>query len=191
MPNNPFSPEYEVFELKKAAARRGEPVCMSNENQHSHCVMGIDPGLTGAIAFYFPSNPDRVLAEDMPIAGGEVDANTLAERIKQLGPDVAILEVVGAMPKQGVSSTFKFGAAYGAVRGVLGALQVRTVLVRPAVWKRALRLDSDKEKSRALALRTFAATPGHFSRKKDHSRAEAALLAMYGGRAARALDGAF
>lgn len=148
----------------------------------SHCVMGIDPGLSGAISFFFPSHPDRVIAEDMPAAGGEVDAATLAQRIKQIGPDVCILEAVGAMPKQGVSSTFKFGASYGAVRGVLAALQVRTVLVRPAVWKKALHLDKDKEKSRALALRTFAASPEHFARKKDHSRAEAALLAMYGSR---------
>jgi hypothetical protein len=32
----------------------------------------------------------------------------------------------------------------------------------------------------ALALRLFAASPEHFSRKKDHGRAEAALLAVYG-----------
>jgi hypothetical protein len=31
-----------------------------------------------------------------------------------------------------------------------------------------------------LALRTFAKSPEHFSRKRDHSRAESALLALYG-----------
>jgi len=168
-----------------AAAQRwmtSAPLAASGLTTAPRCIMGIDPGLSGAISFYFPSHPDRVIAEDMPIAGGEVDATTLAQRIKQLRPDVAILEVVGAMPKQGVSSTFKFGVSYGAVRGVLAALQIRTVLVSPSVWKKALRLDKDKEKSRALALRTFAATPEHFARKKDHSRAEAALLAMYGSR---------
>jgi len=41
-------------------------------------------------------------------------------------------------------------------------------------------LGSDKEKSRALALRTFSKTPEHFNRKKDHGRSEAALLALYG-----------
>jgi hypothetical protein len=29
-------------------------------------------------------------------------------------------------------------------------------------------------------LRLFAASPEHFSRRKDHNRAEAALLALYG-----------
>lgn len=155
------------------------------------CILGIDPGLTGACAFFFPSAPDRVAAEDMPVVAGEVDAATLAARIIQMGPTFAVAERVSSMPKQGVASTFKFGASYGAVRGVLAALQIRTHLVAPAVWKKHFRLDSDKEKARALALRLFAASPEHFSRKKDHGRAEAALLAVYGasldlgGRAAR------
>jgi hypothetical protein len=73
----------------------------------------------------------------------------------------------------------------------LAALQIRTHLVAPAIWKKHFRLDPDKEKSRALALRLFAASPEHFSRKRDHNRAEASLLAVYGtsldlgGRAAR------
>jgi hypothetical protein len=86
------------------------------------------------------------------------------------------------MPKQGVSSTFKFGASYGAVLGVLAALKIRTVLVSPTTWKRHFALDSDKEKSRALALRTFAQTPEHCARKKDDGRAEAALLALFGAK---------
>jgi hypothetical protein len=144
------------------------------------CILGIDPGLTGACAFFFPGAPDRVAAEDMPVVAGEIDCATLARRIVQMGPAVAIVERVGAMPGQGVSSTFKFGRSYGAVLGVLAALQIRTHLVTPALWKKHFKLDSDKEKSRALALRLFAASPEHFSRKKDHGRAEAALLAVYG-----------
>jgi hypothetical protein len=127
----------------------------------------------------------------MPAAGGEVDCATLARRVAQIGPAVAIVERVSAMPGQSVSSTFKFGQSYGAALGILAALQIRTHLVAPAVWKKYFRLDSDKEKSRAAALRMFPATAHYFSRKKDHGRAEAALLAVYGasldlgGRAAR------
>jgi hypothetical protein len=142
--------------------------------------MGGDPGLSGAIAFYFPEAPDRVIAEDMPVVAGMVDCATLAARIRQMAPGLAIVERVASMPKQGVSSTFKFGTAYGAILGVLAALEVRTVLVTPQVWKKHFRLDRDKEKGRALALRTFAKTPEPFCRKKDHGRAEAALLALYG-----------
>ena len=155
------------------------------------CILGVDPGLSGAVAFFFPSAPDRVAPEDMPDVAGEVDAATLAARILQMGPDFVVVERVASMPKQGVASTFKFGASYGAVRGVLAALQIRTHLVAPAVWKKHFRLDSDKEKARALALRLFAAAPEHFARKRDHDRAEASLLALFGtsldlgGRAAR------
>jgi crossover junction endodeoxyribonuclease RuvC len=144
------------------------------------CILGVDPGLSGAVAFYFPVAPDRIAAEDMPVVAGEVDCATLAARILQMGPAFAVVERVASMPKQGVASTFKFGASYGAVRGVLAALQIRTHLVAPAIWKKHFRIDSDKEKARALALRLFAASPEHFSRKKDHGRAEAALLAVYG-----------
>jgi hypothetical protein len=144
------------------------------------CICGIDPGLSGAIAFYFPVTPDRVMAEDLPVAGGAIDCASLAERIAQMSPTLAVVERVGAMPRQGVASTFKFGAAYGCLHGILAALQIRTVLVTPQVWKKHFRLDSDKEKPRALALRTFAKSPQHFARKKDDGRAEAALLAVYG-----------
>jgi hypothetical protein len=144
------------------------------------CALGVDPGLSGAIAFYFPTAPDRVAAEDMPVAAGLVDCATLAARIRQMRPDLAVVERVASRPGQGVASTFKFGAAYGAILGVLGALQIRTVLVTPTTWKKHFALSSDKEQSRALALRTFAKSPEHFARKKDDGRAEAALLALYG-----------
>jgi crossover junction endodeoxyribonuclease RuvC len=146
----------------------------------ARCICGIDPGLSGAIAFYFPEIPDRVTAEDLPVAGGSIDCATLAARIAQMAPSFAVVERVGAMPRQGVSSTFKFGSSYGCLLGVLGALQIRTVLVTPQTWKKHFRLDSDKEKSRSLALRNFAKSPEHFARKKDDGRAEAALLALYG-----------
>jgi crossover junction endodeoxyribonuclease RuvC len=144
------------------------------------CILGIDPGISGGVAFYFPVAPDRVAAADMPVVAGAVDCATLAARIAQMAPSLAVVERVASMPKQGVASTFKFGASYGAVLGVLAALKIQTHLVAPAAWKKHFRLDSDKEKARAMALRLFAASPEHFARKKDHGRAEAALLAVYG-----------
>lgn len=143
------------------------------------CILGIDPGASGAIAFYFPCRPKLIAVEDVPTAAGEIDCATLARRIAVMQPHVAIIEQVGAMPKQGVSSTFKFGTAYGSVRGVVTALNVPMHLISPQRWKKHFRLSADKEEARALALRLW---PGsvHFSRKKDHGRAEAALIARYG-----------
>lgn len=144
------------------------------------CIAAFDPGLHGAVAFYFPDHPERVSVEDMPVAGGDIDCVTLAARIRQLKPDIAIVELVHAMPKQGVSSTFKFGSGFGAIRGVLAALEVPTHLVPPTAWKKHFRLGSDKEQARALALRMFPAVGERFARRKDDGRAEAALIARYG-----------
>lgn len=143
------------------------------------CVLGIDPGLSGALAFYFTDQPSLITAEDVPVAGGEIDVATLAQRLAQMRPDVCFVERVGAMPKQGVASTFKFGMAFGMVRGVVAAAGIPMHLVTPPVWKKHFRLDSDKEKARALALRLWPSSTC-FGRKKDHGRAEAALLARYG-----------
>jgi hypothetical protein len=114
-----------------------------------------------------PQNETRPLG-----AAGRV---TLADRIAQMGPTFAVVERVAPMPGQGVSSTFKFGASYGAVLGILGALKIRTALVIPTTWKKHFRLPAGKEGLRAWALRTFSATSQHFARKKDHGRAEAAF----------------
>jgi crossover junction endodeoxyribonuclease RuvC len=154
------------------------------------CIVGIDPGLSGAIAFYFPGIPTRVSAEDMPVVAGELNAAGLADRIRKMRPDVAVIERVGAMPGQGVSSTFKFGASFGVVCGVLAALEIPCHRVSPAVWKKYFKLPVEKEQSRALALRLFPATADHFSRKKDHGRAEAALIARYGSEVLGLLGGA-
>jgi crossover junction endodeoxyribonuclease RuvC len=144
-----------------------------------NCIMGVDPGLSGAVAFYWPSQ-GRLIVEDMPAVASQVDTANLAALIGQHGPDAAIIELVGAMPKQGVSSTFKFGVSYGAVRGVLSALGVPYRLIAPSKWKRHFTLPSDKEEARARALQLWPVENDRFSRKKDHGRAEAALLARYG-----------
>lgn len=42
--------------------------------------------LRGVIAFYFPSRPSLIAAEDIPVAGSEIDTATLAQRIRQMAP---------------------------------------------------------------------------------------------------------
>jgi len=142
------------------------------------CILGIDPGSSGAIALYWPSAPHMIIAEDVPTVDGTIDPAALARRLEEARPAVAMVELVGAMPKQGVSSTFKFGMAYGLVRGVIGASYIPMHLVTPGKWKKHFRLSSDKEEARALATRLWPSATC-FARKKDHGRAEAALIARY------------
>lgn len=142
-------------------------------------VLGIDPGASGALAFYWPEAPGLVVIEDMPVVDGQVSGALLADAIRRYEPEQAVVEAVGAMPKQGVSSTFKFGFATGMIHGVLGSLGIPYSVVTPAKWKRHMGLTSDKEQARAMAIRTFPAIAPKFYRAKDHNRAEACLLAYY------------
>lgn len=144
------------------------------------CVCGIDPGLSGAIAFYFSDALFRVAVEDMPVAGKMVSAPLLTDMIRKYGPAIAIIESVGSRPGQGVASTFKFGTAYGVVQGVVGALQIPVEFVAPQRWKKHFRLTGDKEQARTKAQQLFPACASSFQRVKDHGRAEAALIARYG-----------
>ncbi len=152
---------------------------MSLMTPRNHIILGIDPGLTGAIAFSYPENPGSIVVYDIPVADGEVDTDTLTDIIRGIAPTVAIIERVSAMPGQGVSSTFKFGSTYGALRAVVSVLGIPQHLVTPQKWKSHFRLSKDKEEARARALQLWPGA-GYFARKKDHGRAEAALIARYG-----------
>jgi hypothetical protein len=144
------------------------------------CIAAFDPGsLSGAVAFYFTPHPGQISAEDLPVVAGQVDPATLAARLKQMCPDVAVIERVSAMPRQGVSSTFKFGTAYGILQGVVAALEIPVHFVTPGRWKKYFGLSAEKEESRARALHLWPGRSDLFGRKKDHGRAESALLARY------------
>jgi hypothetical protein len=151
---------------------------------HPACFMGVDPGVSGAVSFFFPDHPENIAVYDMPSIGKEVNCAELNAIMKQYKPDVAIIEAVHAMPKQGVSSSFNFGMSYGMARGVITARGVPQHLVSPRKWKSYFGLTADKDTSRRLAVLTWPSSE-HFNRKKDDGRAEAALLALYGAKTQR------
>lgn len=142
-------------------------------------IMGVDPGLYGAIAFYNPKFPKLIAVYDMPIVGKDINAAELFDIVDSFKPAAAVIESVHAMPKQGVSSSFNFGVSFGVIKGIVGAAKIPTHMVSPTKWKKYFSLPADKEASRALAIRNWPDSP-HFRRKKDHGRAEAALLSLYG-----------
>ena len=141
-------------------------------------ILGVDPGKSGALAFYSPGQ-DIVYPFDMPVVDGEVNAAEVARIIREFKPKFAIIERVHAMPKNGAVSMFNFGFAYGSVRGVVSGMNIPTHLVTPTTWKRHYKLSSDKEGSRWMAINLWPANT-MFGRKKDADRAEAALIAKYG-----------
>ena len=111
-----------------------------------------------------------------------LDINAVATMIGIYAEDtaLAILEEPGAMPNQGLSSTFRFGHACGQIHGALAASCITTMTVKPQVWKPALGLSQIKMESIDKAKMMFPAARGRFTLKKDHDKAEATLLAIYG-----------
>lgn len=149
-------------------------------------VLGIDPGLDGALALYDGEGYCEVL--DMPTyqvgKKRHLDALALARWIDANSEhiDRVWLEYVAASPQMGVTSAFRFGEGYGILQGVLAANFLRVISVTPPVWKRAMKVTGNKDECRAKAAGLFPHQSGLFARKKDDGRAEACLLAVYGSR---------
>jgi crossover junction endodeoxyribonuclease RuvC len=151
-------------------------------------IAGIDPGLSGAVAFLDATTGTVLDIADMPTLalarGGkskrELDAHSLARLIGDRPIGHAFVEAVGAMPGQGVSSVFSFGKSFGVVIGVLAALEVPMTFVAPATWKRALGVPAAKDGARARASQLLPAAAHHWTRVRDDGRAEAALIGHYG-----------
>jgi crossover junction endodeoxyribonuclease RuvC len=150
--------------------------------------LGIDPGLSGAVAFYSPSQ-DLLEVYDMPThtvkTNGKqrrkIDFHQLAAIIRRCAPltSKALLEEVNAMPGQGVTSMFSFGKAAGAAEMALAYSGVTYDLVSPVKWKRAMRVTGNKDEARRAASRLMPVHAHWWARAKDDGRAEAALIAYY------------
>lgn len=152
-------------------------------------VLGIDPGMNGGVCIFAPSFSNssgmRWQIADLPTIGDKsqrrINAVLLRDWIVRGIPDHAFIEAVAAMPKQGVSSGFRFGRAAGAIDAVVACCGIPITYVSARRWKNYHGLSGpDKEQSRARALQLAPELAELLARKKDHGRAEAALIALYG-----------
>lgn len=148
-------------------------------------VCGIDPGLSGAVAFLRPDArhpPNRLAVFDAPLVGGEFDGVAFAKMLAERLPDMVAIEHAFSRPGQGVSSTFKFGRTFGQALGVIQALGVPYELVSPSVWKKFFKISaaSPKDASRLVCKRLYPSAD--IPLKKHHGRAEAILIADYAWR---------
>jgi hypothetical protein len=135
----------------------------------------IDPGsVNAAIAVFHDGTP--VFIDDLRTVNGMLDATAFAHALADMKVERVVVENVHAMPKQGVSSTFKFGMGCGIIHGVAGALRLPLTLVTPRQWKSYHSLSSFKEASRALAIKKWPDHNRRLDRKKDADRAEALLI---------------
>lgn len=143
-------------------------------------MLGVDIGITGALALL---GDGQATVYDMPTLGERgrraYDVAAIARLLGELGPEVAVLEDVHAMPGQGVASTFTLGYGAGLLLGLLRGMGTPVELVSPRAWKRDLGLGKDKRQSLELARQLFPHLADRLQRGRDHNRAEALLLAHW------------
>jgi len=149
-------------------------------------IFGMDPGFTGGIAA-LDTDTGMLEVVDMPVFDNKqgkkiINTHELHRLLTpQPGtPYMGVIEQVGAMPKQGVSSTFRFGEGYGALQMAVVAHGLTLHYVTPGRWKKHFGLSRDKGVSRSLATQQFPLNAQDFKRVKDDGRAEAAMIALYG-----------
>jgi hypothetical protein len=154
-------------------------------------VIGIDPGLSGALAVVNAAADGTFTVEamhDLPTyaektSSGKnrrfIDPVALSKLIKAIGPvDRVTVERLSAPPGISGMAAYSLGATAATLATVLRLAGLSYRLTSPVVWKRALDVPADKEAARQFACKLFGHDK-HWPLKKSHNRAEAALLAVW------------
>ena len=151
-------------------------------------IIGIDPGITGAISVM--ENKKILDVYDTPtmidgkknkrqVNGAQV-TNIIRERLYNNKEVIVVVEKVNAMPGQGVTSMFNFGQSFGVIKGICSALSMPIYFVRPAQWKKHFNLiKTNKDASRTKVIEIYPEISSKISRKKDSNKADAILIARY------------
>lgn len=150
------------------------------------CFIGVDVGLTGAVALVTETPKPAVLTSviDMPVTedGKQICLPTLIRLFsvfENSGVVTVMIEQQQAYPGEGVSSMFKHGHNFGLVKGVAAASGYPISYAAPNRWKKAMGCGPGKEGGRQRALELFPELKDQLKRKGDHDRADALLLAEY------------
>lgn len=153
-------------------------------------ILACDPGQSGALV-WVNSEGYLIDVEDMPVievrGKNKISSAALANIMSRYSVGRVVIEGVGAMPrkgpggadiKMGATSAFNFGYGAGLIEGVAAGLSLPLEIVLAAVWKRKAGVPADKGAVCEMAQRIWPLSD-KFRRKKDHGRADAALLARW------------
>jgi len=164
-------------------------------------VLGIDPGLDGGLALYtfdYATGSEKLEIQVMPTMPSgdskkELDIDAIKQWLHVYVPgtsigkaiDLAVIEKVGAMPGQGVTSMFTFGTGYGELRGALKWARVSTIRVPPQRWKKQILSGTQKDKGAAInfvrnRFPCLDLRKSVRSKKEHDGMADAVCLALYG-----------
>ncbi len=151
-------------------------------------ILGIDPGLSGAIAILEDKKVVGIFEMSVMAEGKKNKrqlnsaqlVNIIKENIGNNDETAVVVEQVNAMPGQGVTSMFNFGQTFGAIKGVCAALELPIFFVRPSKWKKHFELiNSSKDSSRTKAIEMYPYLSNQLSKKKDVNKSDAILIARF------------
>lgn len=149
--------------------------------------IGIDPGLSGAIAFL--RYKSVVAIHPMPLrrysaTRDEPDTKALFDLLKAYGKVECVgIEQVSVQKVFGASSSFTFGRAFQAVLSAVEIACLPHVRIQPKEWKKTILIGTDQSKEAAIGFvkRMYPGVdlipPGES--KDSHDFAEAVCLAKY------------
>lgn len=156
-------------------------------------ILGIDPGLSGALVVLDTSVIVAVI--DAPTltmvkahrTRRELHADAMVQAVGAWATDArfAIIEQAETRPHQSITSALTTGLGIGLWEGILAAHRLPRERVRARVWKAAMGIPGGpegKNQARKRASELFPAVADKFSRVQDHGRAEAALLCEWARR---------
>ena len=148
-------------------------------------IMGVDPGSKGGLSIIKNCSnklPKIMFFTRMPVVNiyGKkiVDTLKICGELSKYKIDIAIIEKVHAMPRQGVTSSFQFGRSFGGIEALCYIFAKRVDYVAPAVWKKAIGLGSSKKDSLDMARLKFG-NQDVWKIKSNDGIAEASLLTLY------------
>ena len=153
-------------------------------------IIGIDPGISGAICFFEDGKIIDVIEMPSMSEGKknkkQVNGNQLYNEINSRLSGIncenvcVVVEHVTAMPGQGVTSMFNFGQTFGAIKGISATLKIPIFFARPSKWKKHFELiNSSKDASRTKAIEMYPSIAGKLSKKKDVNKSDAILIARF------------
>lgn len=148
------------------------------------CVVGIDPGMTGAVVAL-----DESTGQILEVLDFDSYATAMANFrwlvLYHGKPKLACLEQVHMIGGASAQSATVFLTNYGWWQGVLCALQIPFILVRPVKWMGHFRLPAKTKENKKPSLDyvrqhiDLGANVNKFARKKDNGRSDSLLIAHY------------
>lgn len=149
-------------------------------------LIGIDPGVLGAVAILSPDGRAVLAVHDMPTRPGDkggasrlVDLRAMLDILRPYSGAVAMVEEQVTMGKQSAAGALTIGRNYQTILNACEMLDIGTRIVRAQAWKKKLRLiGADKKAAISLAESMYPQSRGLFTR---HDRADAVLIARSAG----------